>query len=89
MYRVTTMDVICGCFLTEPVSSRLDAALATAIAIQSVAMFCYDCWLKFRGSAWAVANHSCGQPAMGTFHNTNFKTSRLIGWRSLYIPWLN
>ena len=56
----------------------------TATAIQSVAMFCYDCRLKFRNSTRAVANDSCGQPAMGTFQNMNFKTSRLTGWRSLY-----
>ena len=56
----------------------------TASAIQSLAMFCYDCWLKFRGSVWAVANHRCGKPAMGTFQNMNFKTWRLTGWRSLY-----
>ena len=38
-----------------------------------------DCLLKFRESAWAVANHSCGQPAIGTFQNMNFKTSQLTG----------
>ena len=54
-------------------------------AIQSVTIFCYDFCLMFRGSAWAVASHSCGQPAMGTFQNMNFKTSRLTGWRSLYL----
>ena len=61
-----------------------DGTMCTGTAIQSVAMFCYDSWLKFRGSAWAVAKHSGSQPAMGTFQNMIFKTSRLTGWRSLY-----
>ena len=57
---------------------------STGTAIQSIGMFCYGCWLKFRGSAWAVGNHSYGHPSMGTFRNMNFKTSRLAGWRPLY-----
>ena len=35
--------------------------LFTGTAIQSVAMFCYDCLLKFWESAWAVANHRAGK----------------------------
>ena len=78
-----------GCWYSDHETSLFSAyegvpTICTATAIQSVAMFCYDCWLKFRGSAWAVANHNCGQPAMGTFQNINFKTSRLTGWRTLY-----
>ena len=60
------------------------ANACTGAAIQSVAMYCYDCLLKFQESAWAVANHRCGQTAMGTFKNINSQTSRLTGWRTLY-----
>ena len=58
--------------------------ISTGTTIQSVAMFCYDCLLKFRESAWAVAYHRCGQTAIGTFKIISSQTSRLTGWRSLY-----
>ena len=46
----------------------------TAFFIRSVARFCHGCWLNFRAPAWAVANQSSGQSAMGTFQIMIFKT---------------
>ena len=51
----------------------------TAFFSQSVASFCHGFWLKVRAPAWAVANQSSGQSAMGTVQKLIFKTLRLTG----------
>ena len=51
----------------------------TALFVHSVAMFCYGCRKKLRGSAWAVGSYSSGVPAGGIYQILIFKTLRQSG----------